>query len=216
MAVLAASAALAQGTDPKAKPSDYPGSTKAGFITMAAENWGHGMTSPGGTILLNDYVAIEVALYAEKNRRFTVEVGKFSLYVNGAKKPLLPASPGMVAASVKYPDWERRAHMEGDGSVGNAQVGLGRPTRVERFPGDPNARRRPIPRAPDPADRSGADKPPPLSIDEVAQRNSLPEGEVRPPVSGFLFFPLKEKLKKIKTLELHYEGPDGTAVLGVP
>jgi hypothetical protein len=57
---------------------------------------------------------------------------------------------------------------------------------------------------------------PPEPVEDVVNHLALPEGDIRPPVSGYLFFPFKDKLKSIKTLDLVYEGPLGAATLRVP
>ena len=55
-----------------------------------------------------------------------------------------------------------------------------------------------------------------MSTDEVIQRAALPEGEVALPVSGCLFFPFHGKMKKIKKLELVYDGPLGHGSVLIP
>ena len=87
---------------------------------------------------------------------------------------------------------------------------LGRPVPVERFPGDPTARRRLPPRAPEPEDRSGAEKTPEPKAEEVVVETALPEGTQRLPVSGYLYFAYKGK---VKSVELIYDGPEGHAAL---
>jgi hypothetical protein len=127
----------------------------------------------------------------------------------------LPQAPGFVAASLKYPDWDQERRLEGYGGIGNAGVILGRPRPTERFPGDPTARTPlpPAPRAPEPEDPGGIDRQPPPSVDVVAVESALPEGPAPGPVSGFLYFAYKGKVKSIKSVDLQYSGPDGEAAL---
>ena len=85
-----------------------------------------------------------------------------------------------------------------------------------RFPGDPTGQSR-APKSP----RVDTDDPnvpqrETLSVDEVVQRSALPEEPHSSPVSGFLYFPFTGKLKKIKSLEILYDGPYGEATLRVP
>lgn len=215
VAILAAGAVFGQGTEPKPKAEDYAAHVKVGGMTIAAENMGHAVNAPQRSLVAGDFIVVEVAVYAEDNRPVAVHAAEFSLKVNG-RKPLLTQSPGMVSSSIRYPNWEQRPTLVGTVGVGDGQVTVGAPPTVARFPGDPNARRQPIPRAPDPEDRSGVDKPSPMPVEEVIQRCALPEGDVHPPVSGYLFFAFKGKLKSIRTMELVYEGPAGAASLSLP
>jgi len=115
----------------------------------------------------------------------------------------------MVAASLKYPDWERRPNLEAEAGVGNAGVIVGRPQTAERFPGDPRPAQQRLPRppqAPPPENRSGLEKPEPVKADELALSAALPEGSARGPVSGYLYFAWKGKPGSIKSLELIYQG----------
>lgn len=217
LALFAVLAVRGQGTQPKSQPAGYPAHARAGAISIAAENMGHSLATAEGAILVNDYLVIEVALYSDQP--FAISSGQFTLHRAGRKQVLLPQTPGIVAASLKYPDWEQRPTLVGGVGVGDGEITLGRPAPVGRFPDDRRAQSRipgGIPRAPDPPDRSGADKPPPTSIEEVVSRSALPEGEVHPPVSGFLFFPYKGKLKAMRDLELRYEGPAGAVSLPLP
>jgi hypothetical protein len=215
---LAAAIAAAQGTQPKDKPEAYPAHAKLEKITIAAENWGHGFTTPEGAFGLDDYIAVEVAVYTPANHPVQLSTGHFTLRLNEKGTPLLAQAPGMVAASMKYPDWEQPRELVGTVGVGDGSVILGRQPRTERFPGD--QRTRPpaggVPRAPEPENQPGVERKPKMQPLEIVTRASLPEGLPHPPVSGFLFFPYRGKLKSLKSVELLYEGPAGSAVLGLP
>ena len=211
--------AIGQGTEPKAKAQDYAAHERIGDITIGAENLGHSLPIPDRPLFTPDYLVVEVALFSEGNKPFSVDPGQFSLRLNEKKVALMPQSPGLVASSIKYPDWETRPELVGTAGIGDAQVGIGRTPSVERFPGDRRTARPPpggIPRVPDPQDRSGIERPPPMSIDDAVQRATLPAGVVHPPVSGFLYFFYKGKLKSIKAMELIYDGPAGKVVLPLP
>jgi hypothetical protein len=212
-------AAYGQGTDTKPKVEDYPAHDRVGTLSIGADNLGHNIALPERPLLAEGFLVIEVALFNEGNKPFTVSDGQFMLRLNEKKTPLMPQSPGSVSSSIKYPDWEQRPQMTGEAGAGDGQVIFGRPSPVERFPGDPRTQRTPpggIPRAPDPQDRSGIERRPPLTIDEAVLRASLPEGEVHPPVSGFLYFVYKGKLKSINAIELIYDGPFGRVVIPLP
>ena len=48
---------------------------------------------------------------------------------------------------------------------------------------------------------------------ELAIDAALPEGETKQPIAGFLYFTHKGKTSGLKSIELVYQGPSGTAVL---
>src|SRR5262249_1062928 len=109
-------------------------------------------------------------------------------------------------ASVKYSDWERRPGVEASAGLGNTGVIIGRPRQTERFPGDPTSNRRlpAPPRAPEDQERSGVERPPPATPDEIISSTALPEGEIAGLVGGYLYFPYKLKMSTVKAVELLY------------
>jgi hypothetical protein len=197
---------LAAGTTPKPRPEDYPAHAAAGILRIGADYTVHSFSARGRTFVADNYLVVEVAIYGPPRADLMVSTSRLTLRVNGRKQLLYSQAPQFVAASFKYPDWERTRRLE-------AQAGpviLGRPVPVERFPGDPTARRRVPPRAPEPPDRSGAGKTPEPTADEVVVETGLPEGTQRLPVSGYIYFAHKGK---VKSVELIYDGPEGRAVL---
>jgi hypothetical protein len=206
---------LAQGTAPKKAAAEYETHASLNAGEIGAENLGHSLSTAKGVIDVRDYLVIEVALYS-KTAPLAIRNEQFLLRINGRKVPISPQTPGFVAASLKYPDWEQRPHATAGVGLGNGGVILGQPTPVPRFPGDPTPRttRTPVPRAP--TDTSGVEKAAPETIEETINRLALPEGETHPPVSGYLFFGFQGKLKSIKTLDLEYKGPAGSATLRLP
>ncbi len=208
--LVAAAGALAGqgGTLPKTRAEDYPVHGAAGKLGIGADYTVHSFSGRGRMFVAEAYLVVEVALYGPRGEEAMVSGSRWSLRVNGKKQALAPQPPQFVAASFKYPDWERTRRLE-------AQAGpviLGRPVPVERFPGDPTARRRlpPPPRAPEPQDPGGAEKTPEPKAEEVVLETALPEGTQRLPVSGYLYFAYKGK---VKSVELIYEGPEGRAAL---
>jgi hypothetical protein len=106
----------------------------------------------------------------------------------------------MVAASLKYADWERERELV----VQAGPVILGRPGATSRFPGDPEASRRaPLP----PPASSDPVKPPaePVSDGEIITEVALRESQVTLPVSGYLYFAWKGKPQKLRSVELLFE-----------
>jgi hypothetical protein len=205
--VLAAVAA-GQGTDPKRKAEDYPAHAAAGAVTVGAEYLIHSFSGQGEMFVARDYLVVEVALFPQPDERLEVNSGHFTLRINGRKRELQPQAPGMVAASLKYADWETRPSLQAGAGMGDGGVVLGGPQATERFPGDPRAQQR-LPRppqAPEQEDPSGLEKRVPVKPDELAVSAALPEGPARGPVSGFLYFAWKGKPGAIKSLELSYRG----------
>jgi hypothetical protein len=211
--------AAAQGTQPKAKVTEYPAHTTIGTLSIGAENWGHAISCADGATEVGDYIAVEVALYNEGNKPFTLSAGHFSLRLNGKKQVLYSQSLGIVQASLKYPGYERETDLTGYGGVGNGGVVIGGRPNVERFPGDPRPQQRrvpfPSPAPPSPGENSAEVRQPKLKPEEIVAKAALVEGEAHPPVSGFLFFAYKGKLKSIKKMELLYEGPAGAVSLAL-
>lgn len=219
LALFAAAPLLAQGpygTTPKAKATDYPVHAQAGGAWLGAEYLVRSIPVRQQTLVTQDYLVVEVALYPAPGQPLLVSDAQFTLRLNGKKQVLHAQAPGFVAASLKYPDWERRPSLVGYGGLGDAGVIIGRPEQTERFPGDNRNSRTRLPappRAPAPEDPSGLPKeevPPP---DQLVVEAALPGGAARGPVGGYLYFAHKGKTRSIKTLELLYEGPAGKAVL---
>ena len=206
----------ATGLPPKPKAAEYPVHASLEKLAIGAEYLVRSFGPRGQTFIVNDYLVVEVALYPAAGQALLVSNGQFTLRMNGKKSVLFAQAPAFVAASLKYPDWERRPTLTGGAGIGDAVVILGQPQSVERFPGDPRPGQTRLPappRAPEAEDPSGIDKPPPARADEVVVETALPEGETRQPVAGFLYFAHKGKTKSIRSLELIYNGPAGTATL---
>ncbi|MCZ2149424.1 MAG: hypothetical protein LC126_16830 [Bryobacterales bacterium] len=198
------------------KASDWPVHAAAGKAEVGAEYMVHSVIHGGETVFVRDYLAVEVALFPVKGERLEISQGQFSLRVNGQKTAMPAQTAGMVAASVKYADWEQHKQLEATAGVGDASVILGRPRTGARFPGDPTQTRDRLPsppKAPAPEDRSGIEKPEKLSAEEIITRAALREGETEKPARGYLYFVYKGNAGKIRKLELAYTDPAGTVVL---
>jgi hypothetical protein len=195
-----------QGTDPKPKAEDYEGHAKAGAVEIGAEFMVRSYSRGNAMYIANDYVTVEVALYAPKGE--SVEIGylDFQLRINGKKETLLAQNPYMVAASVAHPDWQsERPGVEATAGVGNARVILGGPPHTPLPTGDPPGGAGPtIPRVPKPDPPEGIDMQPVKTADEIAVEAALPDGKNRAPVSGFLYFIYTGRTKSIKQVVLLY------------
>lgn len=207
---------LAAESPPKTSPGDYGVQAQLKDAVLAADYNIRTLFAAGGPVAVADYLVVDVALFPVKGASLAVTASQFTLRLNGKKAALLAQTPGMVAASLKYPDWDQPRSLEARGSLGDAGVILGRPRASERFPGDsrPGRTRLPAPpRAPVPEDRSGIDRPPPVEPAEAVVEEALPEDLYRGPRHGSLFFHYKGKISNLKKVELLYDGPAGKAVL---
>jgi len=207
-AIVFAASLQAEGTTPREKPADYPLQAAAGNLTIAAEYNVRSFGSGKEAFWSPDYLIVEVAIYSTSREPVKITPNSFTLRLNNQKEALLAQSPNMVAASLKYPDWEYRPHMEAAGGVGDTGVILGRPTPTERFPGDPSTTQRRLPNPPrvPQSTPGGVQTEPAKTPAEVVVALALPEGDRVLPVSGYVYFPFKGKPKNLKSVELVYQG----------
>ena len=190
----------------RAAPTAYSAHAVIGpGFTMAAEFQGRTVPAPNAAFLLRDYVVIEVALFT---RDFEFRSERFSLRLNG-KTPVMVETPGMVGASLKYPDWENQRQVTATAGVGDANVVLGRPAATSRFPGDRRVPRKP-PGTPAEPEITREDAP----WDWVASL-AWNDGQGQGPAAGLLYFPHTGNLAKLKTIELIYNGPEGLVTLSL-
>ncbi len=205
-----------EGVEPRTTASAYANHAELKGLSIGAEFLVHSFSGRGKTFVVDDYLVVEVAVFPAAGKRVLVNAGNFSLRVNGKKAALMPQTPGMVAASLKYPDWQAKPRIEAGAGVGDIGVLVGRPTARERFPGDPRPRQSRLPappQAPPPEDRTGVEKPEPVQADEVVVDTALPEGERTQAAAGHLYFAYRGKTKSIRSVELVYSGPEGPASL---
>jgi hypothetical protein len=203
-------AGLGFGQAPAERQStaSYPARAEWRDFRIGAEFLGH--TAPGlrQAVYLKNYVVVEVLL--EPNSPLArITADRFRLRINGRKQALYAQSPGMVAAGLKWDDWERSRRVTLGAGVDDAQVVIGAPRTSPRFPGDPTSRPLPRPRAPAPEDRSGIEAEPGEAPADMVVNAALPEGPAPGPVRGLIYFPYKDKLKNIKSLELEYQPTEG-------
>jgi hypothetical protein len=210
---LAAGAGVAAPIEPRQQPADYPVHAAAANASIGAEFLGHTARVGDRTILVEDYIVIEVGVFP-RAKDLVARHAHFDLRING-KQVLLAQTPQMVAASLKYPDWERRPEINVQAGDGERAVILGRRQPVERFPGDRRPtqdRLPPPPKSPEPGGRPGQEAPA-VPDHELIVEAALPEQSLTVAAAGYLYFPRRGDFKSIRSLELRYEGPAGTAVL---
>ena len=181
------------GLEVRKSAAEYPVQAKGQDFQIGADYTVRTFLADGQSFSIDEYLLVEVGLFPSGEAN--VNLQRFTLRLNG-KNVLLPQTPGMVAASIKYPDWTRKPRLE----VGAGPVVFGGQQPVGRFPGD---RREPLPRR-DPIGRETETNP--IDYTQVVTGAALPEGKTRRPVAGYLYFAYNGKLKSIRSVELLIDG----------
>lgn len=197
---------IAGDAPPRSKPADYPVHATVAGNEIGVEYLVRSIPTEKGVYFSKDYLVIEVAVFATPTTAVAISADQFRLRLD-SKTVLMPQSPGFVAASLKYLDWEERPGVDARAGVGDTTVNIGGRTPAPRFPGDQRGGR-PWPTPPVPTDPSGGtvDREPPPSIDTLIAKAALPEGPAASLVKGCLFFPYVKKTTAIKSLELIFNG----------
>jgi hypothetical protein len=185
-------------TADRQKAADYPVSASAGRAELGAEFLVHNIPSSRGYYFAKSYLVVDVGVFPKPGGVLKVSAGQFTLRLNGGGVPLVAQSPGMVAASLKYPDWEEPTGFSGSASAGNIGI-TNAPRPVGRFPGDSRGQ------GPGETVTSNPEDEPDHQLALVA----LPDTSSERPVKGCVFFASDIKAKKIKSLDLEWTGPAG-------
>ena len=212
--ILTVAAANADPIEPRPAAADYPSHITAERFAIGAEFHGHTARVGERRIFLEGYIVVEVGVFPRAGD-LTVRDAHFALRIN-EKQVLLPQTPGMVAASLKYSDWERRPEVNVQAGDGERAVILGRRQPAERFPGDRRPtqdRLPPPPSAPAPEDRSGQEREPAIPDHELLGDTGLPQRSLSAAAGGYLYFPRRGDFKSIRSMELRYESAAGKGVL---
>ena len=199
----------AQEKEPRSKASDFPAHAQVANAEIGAEYLVHSIPAATGSYFAKEYLVVDVGIFPQSGSGMMISTGQFTLRINGGKSVLYSQAPGMVAASLKYPDWEQRPTVAAAAGVGDGVVVIG-PPRVGRFPGDPTVNRSPLPPVAKAPEDNTVEKAPQMPLEEAISRASLAEGKADRPVKGCLFFPFKGKTKSIRSLELLYEAESGS------
>ncbi len=207
-------AGIAVGTDTRRAPADFPVqvSFADGKGQLAAEFMVRLISYQRESFVTDNFLVVEVAAFPAKGQEIALHATAFSLRINGAKVAIPPQTPGMVAASIRYPDWERPP-TEASVGVGDGQIRVGG-QQTERFPGD---RRVPQGRIPGTTTDGDPDAAPQveqrLSAFEVVSKAALPEGARKSTYSGYLYFYWKGNPTKLKTVDLLFAGVEPAITL---
>jgi hypothetical protein len=206
----------AAGTEPKAKPSDYQFQAETPKGVLAFDFLVRTFFGAKQSYVADDYLVFEVALFPKGGERgqgepWMASTSHFTLRINGKKQAVYAQTPGMVAASLKYPDWSFQRGGSVSAGAGDSQITLGGPgVPTSRFPGDQRDPRSRMPRRPDVATSPVQSQEEPENPAQVVVDRALVEAATRGPMSGYLYFAQKGNVDKMKTIELHYH-VDGTA-----
>jgi hypothetical protein len=201
-------AILAQDSTSRSKAAEYPVHATLPNMEVGAEYLVHSIPRDNGFYIAKDYLVVEAGVFPATKDGIDIAASQFTLLVNG-KTVLYTVSPGMVTASLKYPDWEQHRNMTVEGGNGNAAVIVGAPPAVGRFPGDQRGSvpiNRPKVSETENAQVAGKSERP---IDEAIAIAALPEGPAYKLVHGCLFFSFQGKTKSIHSLALVYDGGAG-------
>jgi hypothetical protein len=172
----------------KQGPSDYPTQGAVKDFKLGAEYLANSFSAQGQSFTVDGYLVVEIAIFPQGEAN--VDLRRFTLRING-KTSLLTQTPGMVAASVKYPDWTSKPVV----TAAAGPIILGRPPAVERFPGD-RREERGIP------GQVTESRSPDVDYGALINNAALPEGKRSKPLAGFIYFPYSKKPKTIRTAEL--------------
>ena len=183
----------AKGMPPRSTPGDYQAQAPAGAVTIAAEFMGHSVPRPEGSLSTEDYVVVETGLFGPPDARIKLSLEDFSLRINGKKTPLTSQPYGLVAKSLKDPEWAPPVPPESKSKTSFGGAGQG----------DSNSPPAPV-HVPIELQRAMA---------QHVQKASLPEGDRALPVAGLIFFQYRGKAQSIHSIELIYAGAAGKATL---
>lgn len=209
--LLSLMAANAGGLPARNSAAEYPAQGEARKAVIAAEYFGRSIMAPGVTIHTPKYLVVEVAVFPKLREVMNVSASHFRLRVNRSGRELGTHSAGAVAYSIRHPETESRQYVRASGGVGPGEVAIGTPSPTERFPGDPQARRRvPVPTGI--PERPRHEENTPEVQAKTVEEQALVEEQFDRPVAGLLYFAWEGKTKNLKQIELVYEGPAGRVV----
>jgi hypothetical protein len=203
-------ALLLADTEPHKTAEEYQVHAALERATVAAEYLVRAVPAGGQSFLSGDFLVVEVALFVKPGSPIEFQAENFRLRING-KQVLVPTSPGLVAAALKYANWNGEHGMTASAGVGDTNVEVGGQPRQSRFPGDPNGRQGPSL----PKQRGDSGKQPALTDEEAVRQSALDNAPVQSARSGCIYFEFKGKPKSIKKLELIYSGAAGSAELAL-
>jgi hypothetical protein len=204
-------AAASGGVDPKRDAAEYPAHAKMAGAAVGVEFLGRYLPGDRASLMTGNYLVVEVGFFpALRGKPVILSSGDFRLRLNG-KLDLVAQSPGLVAGALRNPQWESERGVIAAGGVGPAVVVMRPDRRQPRFPGDPETLPPPPGRDEPKVEDANAEK----DAGDAAIRRALPETTVDRPAAGMLYFAWKDPIRKLKSIDLVYDGPAGKAVISL-
>lgn len=211
------------GIRPRPAPNEYPVHEQQAGTTFAAASLSkEELRNAFVTKLADGYIVLEVAVYPAKSAALDLNRDDFLLRIGGSGDAIRPATPETVAGVLQRKNTPREPSKSDINVYPSTSVGYGSGTTpdgrhvhgwetqtgVGVGVGGAGA---PYPRqAPGSTDRDRH-----VMFTELTDK-SLPEGTVKAPVAGYLYFPLPSKKKSSGVYELRYENNGGSVRLYVP
>jgi hypothetical protein len=194
------------GTEPRKNVLEYPAHLQAAHGDLGVEYFGRAYDGPAGAFFAEDYLVIEVMLYAEKGRPLKIQPGDFRLRLNGATREWGAVTAGTVALAIRQPGMDKiGTGVVVGGGVGPGGVVLGGPRTVERFPGDPRTRGPNRPAAVGDERESDVQKAAKAAVALALEPVRAEAGGA----GGLLYFHWRGKTRDLKKIELIYDGEAG-------
>jgi hypothetical protein len=202
----------ARGLKPRAKVADYPVSQQQAALAIGAELLSNSHVQHAfATELDKRYVVVEVGVFPAGPNTVKLAPEDFVLRVAGTNQIIRPASPKTIAAVLQknpptsrdiavYPTTEVGYETGGRDVYGNPHPG-GWSTRVGTGVGIGSTRQQ----------STDSDR---KVMETELQDKSLPEGEAKHPVAGYLYFPVSSS--KTAKYELEYSSSGQTLKLALP
>lgn len=232
--LLAASALLplllAQDLPQRTRLSDYTLHAQVQSFQIGAYYLVHDIPTEKRPYSASDYLVVEIAIFPDSDKPVRISSRDFTLRMND-KKILDPAPPQLVAAALRNSEFDQQTNLLGAGGIGvggipdagipGAPSVAGPQQSPGRFPGDPNPSRIPdagsntIPSVRGPQSRNtddpnGVGSWRDIPIERAIANAALPEGLLKRPVKGLVFFRFSGKLKSIRALDLVYTDESGS------
>ncbi len=204
-------AAASGGVEPKRAAAEYPAHAKMAGAEIGAEFLGRYLPGEKASHMTGNYLVVEVGFFpALRGKPVVLSSGDFRLRLNG-KLDLVAQSPGLVAGALRNPHWESERGVIASGGVGPAVVVMRPERRQPRFPGDPEALPAPPGREQPKIEDANAGK----DAGDAAIRRALPDETVDRPAAGMLYFAWRDPIRKLKSIDLVYDGPAGRALISL-
>lgn len=212
LATLAMVGTCCAGIRPRGDSNEYRNHETQHGVTIATERIpANQVRSTFSTDLTRDYVVLEIAVYPESG---SLDLNPLDFVLRCGNQIVRAGSPTAIAARQQQQNAPRRSDVDiyptvGIGYESGNDPYYGRHKGVYTTAGVGVA-------------TGGSNDPRPASTDRDRQTmrqeledKQLPDGPVRAPVAGYLYFPFPANKQKSVAYELEYNGPNGRVRLAV-